>query len=91
MKKFQKLCKIFQYKHYYNKLAENMQIVYCILKHEMDILKLNNFRDILHILRESEFLDDTDEGMLLGVNKIEIVMTVLKKIFTLFQDIFVVP
>ena len=78
MKKFQKLCKIFQYKHYYNKLAENMQIVYCMLKHEMDI-KQNNYRDILHTLREREFLDDTDEGMLLGVNKIDIVMTVLKK------------
>ena len=79
MKKFRKLCKVFQYEHYYNELAENMQIVYCILKHERDILKLNNYQAILHILREREFLDDTDEGMLLGENKIEIVMTVLKK------------
>ena len=79
MTKFQKLCKVFQYEYYYNELAENMQIVYCILKHEMDILKQNNYRDILHILREREFLDDTDEKMLLGVKETEIIMTVLKK------------
>ena len=76
--KFQKLCKIFLFEHYYNELAENMQITFCILKCEMDISEQNNYLEILHSLRGKAFFDDTEEKILLGASKIEIIMKLLK-------------
>ena len=77
--KFKKLCKIFLYEPYYYELAENMQLAYCILKCEKDILELQNYQEILHSLREVVFFDDTDkEKVLLGTNKMEIIMNILK-------------
>ena len=75
--KFQNLCKVFLSEHYYNVLAENMQVTFCILTYEMDILKCNH-EEIVHALREKAFFDDTEEKMLLGRNKIEIIMSILK-------------
>ena len=76
--KFQKLCKIFLYEHNYYELAENMQLVYCILKCEKDILEQQNYQEILFSLREIIFFDDTEEKMLLESNKIEAIMNILK-------------
>ena len=76
--KFQKLCTIFLSEYYYNELAENMQVAVCILKYEMDILIQNNHEEILHALREKSFFDDTEKKMLLGTNKIEVIMNILK-------------
>ena len=76
--KFKVLCKIFLNQYYYNVLAENMQIVYCILKCEMDILEQNNYQEILDGLRDRTFFDDTEEEMLIGANRTEIILTILK-------------
>ena len=77
--KFQRLCKIFLYEPNFYELAESMQLVYCILKCEKDILEQQNYQEILHSLREVNFFDDTDkEKVLLGANKIEIIMNILK-------------
>ena len=75
---FHELCTIFLYEHYYNELAENMQVAFCILKYEMDILRQSNHEEILHALREKSFFDDTEKKMLLGTNKIEVIMNILK-------------
>ena len=75
---FHELCTIFLYEHYYNELAENMQVAFCILKYEMDILRQSNHEEIVHALREKSFFDDTEKKMLLGTNKIEVIMNILK-------------
>ena len=76
--KFQKLCKIFLHEYYYNELAENMQVAFCVIKCEMDILKQSNHEEILQALREKAFFGDTEQKMLLGTNKIDIIMNILK-------------
>ena len=75
---FHELCTIFLYEHYYNELAENMQVAFCILKYEMDILRQSNYEEIVHVLREKSFFDDTEKKMLLGTNKIGVIMNILK-------------
>ena len=78
--KFKKLCKIFLYEPNYYELAENMQLAYCILKCEKDILEQCNSQEIFHSLSgKIVFFDDIDkEKVLLGANKIEVVMSKLK-------------
>lgn len=75
---FQELCKVLLQEHCYNELARNMQIAYCILKYENDILEQQNYQEILHTLRENNFFDNAEEKMLLEDNSFEIVMTMLK-------------
>ena len=77
--KFQKLCKILQCEHYYNELAESIQITFCILKCELDILAQSNYQEIFHSLKDKAFFDDHEEEMLLlGGSKIEIIIKLLK-------------
>ena len=62
---FQKLCKVLIQEQSYSELANSMQVVYCILKYENDILEQQNYQEILYTLRENNFFDDTEEKMLL--------------------------
>ena len=77
--KFQRMCKIFLYEHYYNELVEHMQITFCILKCEMHLLEQTNYEEIFHSLRDKMFFDDTEEKILLEANNIEMIMKLLMK------------
>ena len=76
--KFQELCKILLREHYYNELAEKMQVVYCVLKCEKNILEQQNYHEILSTLKQNKFYDVSEEKMLLETNKIEVIMNILK-------------
>ena len=56
-----------------------MQLAYCILKYEKDILEQQNYQEIFCTLRENKFFVDTEEKILLKENSFEIIMTMLKK------------
>ena len=86
--KFQKLCTIFLSEYYFNELAEDMQVAFCILTYEMDILKQNNHEEILHALIEKAFFDDTEKKMLVETNKIEVIMNILKNKSLYYFKIF---
>ena len=75
---FQKLCKVLLQEQCYSELANSMQVVYCILKCENDILEQQNCQEILYTLKENNFFDNTEEKMLLEENSFEIIMTILK-------------
>ena len=75
---FQKLCKVLLQEHCYDELAKSMQVVYCILKYEKDILEQQNYQETLCTLKENKFFDSTEEKILLGENSFEIIMKMLK-------------
>ena len=75
---FQKLCKVLLQEQCYSELANSIQVVYCILKCENDIVEQQNCQEILYTLRENNFFDNTEEKMLLEENSFEIIMTILK-------------
>ena len=75
---FQKLCKVLLQEHCYDELAKSMQLVYCILKYEKDILEQQNYQETLCTLRENNFFDSTEEKILLRENSFEIIMKMLK-------------
>ena len=67
---FQKLCKILLQEQSYSELANSMQVVYCILKCENDIVEQQNCQEI----QGKQFFDNTEEKMLLEENSFEIIM-----------------
>ena len=50
----------------------------CMMTYEMDILKQSNHEEILQALREKGFFDDCEQKMLLGTNKIDVIVNILK-------------
>ena len=79
MDQFQNLCKQLLRHENYNELAKTMQLAYCVLKYEQDILEMNYMcQEIYCILKEDKFFDMTEEKMLLEERKLEVIMNILK-------------
>ena len=75
---FQILCKILLHENY-NELAKTMQLTFCVLKYEQDILEMNYIcQELFYILKEDEFFDMTEEKMLLEESKLGVIMNMLK-------------
>ena len=85
---FQKLCKVFLYEYYYSDLTDNMQVAFCILINTKDILKQDNHEVILCASGEKGFFEEIKEQMLLGTNKIEIILNILKNKHSHYFKIF---
>ena len=77
--KFILLCKILYCEDENKELTENMQLAYCILKCEPDIIEQVNYRMMFHVLKEQGFnFAHYEETLLQAQSNVKCIMDILK-------------